>query len=83
MSLSSTISAKEFHQSGMLYRANRDFFWPLGLALAVTFDKETGAYEPKMHLLATSPAEVIEDPDADLDARSDEWIARRLDGIIP
>jgi hypothetical protein len=36
------ISIKEFRERGYLQEANRRFFHPLGLALEVTVDDETG-----------------------------------------
>lgn len=32
----------EFHAAGLLAQANEQFFWPLGLALTVDKDTETG-----------------------------------------
>jgi len=36
------INIKEFQEKGFLQEANRQFFHPLGLALEVVFDRETG-----------------------------------------
>jgi hypothetical protein len=36
------MNLEEFHVKGFLLEANRQFFHPLGLALFVRYDKETG-----------------------------------------
>ena len=67
---------REFRESGLLYLVNEQFFWPLGLALAVTRNDD-GGYEPTIQVLSTDPPERIEDPDAELRGRAEAEYARR------
>jgi len=75
---------QEFLDSGLLYRVNTEFFWPLGLALGLAV--KTGTREAvegvALQVNMTDPAEVIVDYDLALEDASDKWITARLSGII-
>lgn len=40
----SRMDLKEFHEAGLVWRVNEAVLWPLGLALTIAKDNETGEY---------------------------------------
>jgi hypothetical protein len=75
------LTPKEFHESGLLYHVNETALWPLGLALAVDVDPVTGEYQPG--LLIIDRGEVIQDPDPEIRARANVWLAERFRTVKP
>lgn len=71
-----TITPKELHQSGLLYHINETALWPLGLALTVTMDTETGEYVDRIDL--QDFGEVVQDPQPETRGKANQWLAERL-----
>jgi hypothetical protein len=76
-----TISPKELRESGLLYHINETALWPLGLALSVEFDKETGEYGP--NLAIQDNGEVIQDPSPVIREKANQWLAERYRTVKP
>jgi hypothetical protein len=76
-----TMSPAELRESGLLYHINETCLWPLGLALSVEFDPETGEYGP--NLAIQDYGEVIQDGVRDLRARANQWLAERVKTVKP
>lgn len=76
---------EEFHKRRILYAVNRDFLWPLGLALTVQGKHpEDGNVFGEYERLFVSQwdyedghREAIEDPEADYDIEFKQWVAER------
>ncbi len=83
MSQTRRMTAKEFHESGLLYHVNETALWPLGLALAVSVDKETGEYAEGLLVVEDAVPEVIQDPDPEIRARANAWLAERYRTVKP
>jgi hypothetical protein len=69
----------QFHQRRILYAVNKDFLWPLGLALSVTFE-EDGSYsklDVRQWEWADGHREAIEDSEPEYDAEFGRWLAER------
>ena len=79
------MTVQEFHESGLLYHVNETVLWPLGLALAVTRDTESGAYDEERGLIVVQndPPEVIQDPSSAIRARANVWLAERYRTVKP
>jgi hypothetical protein len=73
------LSTKELHQSGLLYHLNETAFWPLGLALTVTRDGD----EYKPEILVQDFGEVVQDPDPEIRAQANQWLAERYKTVKP
>lgn len=54
-------SPRELRESGLLWEANRLVFWPLGLALQVSYDPDTDEYEDGLFVKQIDPPETIVD----------------------
>ncbi|HYI67144.1 MAG TPA: hypothetical protein VEW95_09490 [Candidatus Limnocylindrales bacterium] len=88
-----SLSLQEFREAGLLQRVNREFFWPLGLALTITarnleepveggvpgVDWKVDWSNAHLTVMATEPPDSIESsPDQrDLSAEASAWIANR------
>jgi hypothetical protein len=70
----------EFHQSGLLYHVNETALWPFGLALCVAVD-ERGQYRP--FLTVHDYGEVIQDPEPEIRAKANTWLAERYRTVKP
>lgn len=76
------MSAREFHESGLLYYVNSTVLWPLGLTLAVSQADATGDIRKRLDVMQIEPAETITDgfqdePDHPRH-RAARWIHERL-----
>lgn len=54
-------SPRELRESGLLWEVNRLVFWPLGMALQVTYDSDTDIYEDNLYVKQVDPPETIVD----------------------
>lgn len=79
--MSKPFSAKELHQSGLLYHINETCLWPLGLALTVTHDEETDEYSETLFI--QDMGEVIQDPQPETRAKANQWLAERFKTVKP
>lgn len=79
--MTARLTPKELHKSGLLYHVNETVLWPLGLALAVDVDPVTGEYQPGLEMIDFG--EVIQDPDPEIRARANEYLAERFRTVRP
>lgn len=83
------VDLTELQDEGVLFHANEQFFWPLGLALTWDYDKETGK-ATSLHIrtwqFADGHIETIEDdgspPTPERRARFLAWMNNRV-GRLP
>lgn len=81
------MTSKEVRESGLLAYLNRTVLWPLGLALAVHYDKDTETYleESNLQIQRIDPFDVIiGDGDESAEEREAnqrrfaDWLAARV-----
>lgn len=81
------LDEREVRESGLLAYINRTVLWPLGMALAVTYDRDTDKYTPGLRILRNQPFDpIVGDGDETAETREAnmrhfaEWLAARLGG---
>lgn len=79
------MSAEEFKESGLLWHVNQSVLWPLGLALAVTVDRdvEPPVWEANLRVMKRVPFEAIwsgatEDETREHAERLEAWMRARI-----
>ena len=77
---------REFLEEGLLFKVNHDILWPLGLALTMDRNTETGAVS-RLFVTEWDPPEVIALADDEVEeerrTRLAIWEAERLRTLIP
>ena len=75
----------EFQAAGLLYYVNSTVLWPLGLALYVVRDEDSGSFTTEMGVMRLKKPEIIvdNDPDGPNHPRYDatKWIATRIQSM--